>query len=292
MKTQTPFLIEADELHNAISSGDSRIKLVDASYAISVTGLTAVELYKQQRIHNAVFFDIDEVADPDAELPHTIPDAGVFEKAMTDLGIENDDHVVIYDQSGIAMAACRAFWMFRVFGHDNVSVLNGGMPAWLKAGYSLENGGDAVIDENAQSKPYNVTQPHPGWMCNMDNVRSSLDNDNVTIVDARAAARFHGDVAEPRPGLLSGHIPGSINIPFTEFLDARTGKIKETTELEAIFEENGIENTKIISSCGSGVTACVLALSASILGKDNNIRVYDGSWMEWGDEKHGNPIER
>lgn len=225
-------------------------------------------------IPGAHYFDIDKTADPTSGLPHTLPQPDAFEKTARSLGINTSDHIVVYDNSMLRSAA-RAWWMFRTMGHTRVSVLDGGLAAWQQAGGPIESG---------------MVTPAPGNFTSnfrADLFRSKADmmeilkNGGATIVDARGAPRFNGEVAEPRAGLASGHIPGAANVPFTS-LYTTDGHLKTAVELEQAFESVGVAvSSTIATSCGSGVTACNLALALYSLG-NTSVAVYDGSWVEWG----------
>jgi thiosulfate/3-mercaptopyruvate sulfurtransferase len=282
--------IEPDELSRLLETND--VILLDASYGSSLmAGVTPYQFWQYARIKDAIYFDIDDVADPNAELPHTIPPKQIFEEKMGLLGIKNEHHIVIYDQTGIAMAAARAWWMFRYFGHENVQVLNGGLPAWMGAKLEVVNKPPSIPLITSSYKAHTnielLTMRDEILDLVTDNQNLHAQND-ATIVDARAADRFHGKAPEPRPGMKSGHIPESVNLPYTKLMDNASGKIRSNAELEVILAPYSTTN-KIISTCGSGVTACVLALAFFNLGR-TNVSVYDGSWSEWGNAADDMPI--
>jgi thiosulfate/3-mercaptopyruvate sulfurtransferase len=259
-------LIGPAGLHDLLQSGAPDVKLLDASYNLPPSDI---------RIGNALAFDIDDIADEGAQLPHTLPSDALFAERVGALGIGNDSRVIVYDRSGLAMAASRAWWMFRVFGHENVQVLDGGLPAWASAGYPVQQG-PAPRPEPA------VFQTHfrPELFKAQKDILLNIEQKNFTLIDARDAARYTGDAAEPRPGLESGHIPGSLNVPFMSLLDPATGGLKPLAELQEIFK--GLDAEKpVAASCGSGVTACVIALALHRTGRED-VAVYDGSWTEWG----------
>ena len=229
-------------------------------------------------IPGAVKFDLDgEGSDHTSSLPHTLPEQAVLSALFGKLGITTDKPVLIYDNSGM-FCAPRVWWMLTAMGHKNAAVLNGGLPAWKAAGHD-------VVSQPAEpaSKEFTGTAGDD-WFCNTDKVLTAIEEPSVTIWDARSRPRFEGSAPEPRAGLRSGHMPGAVNVPFTELLDNGT-TLKSPAALKNYFTEHGIDLTKpIICSCGSGVTACVIGLAALEAGAEQ-VTVYDGSWSEWG----GNP---
>ena len=271
-------IIEPADLAALLEQGKVPIKLVDATYSEN-----GRDIWQKKRIGKAVFFDIDEVSDHDNPMPHMLPYAVDFADAAEQLGISSSDTIVVYDQSGLAMAASRVWWTFRVFGHDNVCVLNGGLPAWEAEGLPVN-----------KSAPENPVRGHfeaafrPNLVRGMESVLKASKEGSCVILDARSAGRFAGAMPEPRPGLRAGHIPGSRNVPFVDILDPETGKFKSKKELEVCFNALG-KDKDIITSCGSGVTACVLALALYNIG-NRDAAVYDGSWAEWGQETSETPV--
>jgi thiosulfate/3-mercaptopyruvate sulfurtransferase len=270
-------IIEPADLAALLEQGKAPIKLIDATYSES-----GRDAWQKKRIGNAVFFDIDEISDHDNPMPHMLPYAVDFADAAEQLGISSSDTIVVYDQSGLAMAAARVWWTFRVFGHDNICVLNGGLPAWEAEGLPI-----------TKTTPEKPARGHfdaafrPNLVRGMESVLKASKEGSCVILDARSAGRFAGTMPEPRPGLRAGHIPGSRNVPFVDILDPVNGKFKPANELEAYF--NALDKDKnIIASCGSGVTACVLALALYSIGRE--AAVYDGSWAEWGQESSETPV--
>lgn len=219
-------------------------------------------------------FDFDtEICDQATDLPHMLPSDDEFEQAVQELGINNNSQVVIYDAMGI-FSAPRAWWMFRVFGHDNVAVLDGGLPAWCDAGYPLDKA-------FAQAKGHGSFQARldSGKICSFEQVLKLSRDPQVQIIDARSTGRFSGQDPEPRQGVASGHISGSCCLPFTQLLEGNCYKAKP--EIEAEFNRLvKADAKKLVFSCGSGVTACILALAADEIGFRHQA-VYDGSWTEW-----------
>ncbi len=231
--------------------------------------------YEKSHIPGAVFFDIDEVCDHADPLPHMLPSAALFAEKVGAMGVANSSHVVVYDRFGLQTAA-RVWWEFRFFGHGKVSVLDGGLKKWLAEGRPTEAG-------TAAPKPatYRAT-PHPELVRSLDQLRANLDSRAEQVLDARAAGRFKGTEPEPRPGSRPGHIPGSRNLPYTDLLDPETRTMADADALAAKFRAAGIDLARpVVTSCGSGVTASVLALGLHLIGQDN-YAVYDGSWSEWG----------
>lgn len=225
-------------------------------------------------IPDARFFDIKKkFSDTQAPFPNTFPSEEQFEREAQNLGINADSFIVVYDDKGI-YSSPRVWWLFKAFGFNNVAVLDGGLPAWIEAYYPL-----------ARKEPYNgakgnfKAQLQSGFMKFFDDVKELSASKSDCIIDARSERRFKGLEAEPREGLRSGNIPNSKNITYTQLLNGN--KLKTVSEIEAIFENIVPENTSITFSCGSGITACILALGAELINY-KNISVYDGSWTEWG----------
>lgn len=269
-------LIEPEELLEKLNS-DKNIKTIDGTFVMPGSGEDPVETYQRKRIGKAIFFDIDVIADKKTGLPHMLPSPLEFAEAIGKLGISRNDEIVIYGQHNLMMGPCRIWWMFRTFGHENVKVLNGSLELWEKSRYPL----NTHIPDTPVPCSY-VPAFRSEKVATMDDVVMASDNDTCFIVDARSAERYLGKVPEPRPGLREGHIPGSINIPCTELVDLRTGKLKNLDKVEQIIKNAGLDDSKpIISSCGSGVTACVLVLALYEMGR-KDVKVYDGSWSEWG----------
>ncbi|MFJ3950612.1 sulfurtransferase [Streptomyces libani] len=228
-----------------------------------------------ERIPGARPFDIDgALSDHSGPLPHTMPGGGHFTREMRALGVDDGDTVVVYDGAGLYSSA-RAWWMLRAMGHDRVAVLDGGLPAWRAAGLPLETGAPVPV-----ARPGDFTaRPRPGLIVGGDEVAGALTDPASAVLDARTRDRFAGAAAEPRPGLRPGHMPGALNLPFGEL--QRDGRMRPAAQLRDAFAPLAGERRRLLFSCGSGVTACILALGAELAGYDD-LAVYDGSWSEWG----------
>ena len=253
------------------------VRIFDVSNHLPTANRRAKEEFETAHIPGAGRFDIDRIADPDSSLPHTVPSPAVFEAHMRALGLHDADHVVLYDDSDIKTAA-RGWWMLRLFGHQHVSILNGGLAAWKLAGGALESGPAAH-----KSGGSFTSRPAIGVdVVTMDQLRDGIAEGTAgQILDARAAARFAGEAPEPRKGLRAGHIPGSRNLPFAKLFD-EDGKYQDAETIRSLFDAAGIDtNAPVTTTCGSGVTACALAVGLALIGNERTI-VYDGSWTEWG----------
>lgn len=264
-------LVEAAWLKERLKAG--HLIVLDATLPKAVATTTASEL-SNKCIPGARFFDIKNVfSDASATYPNTWPGSDTFIKAAKNLGINKNSVIVVYDEHGI-YSSVRAYWMFKAMGHTNVAVLNGGLPAWIAAGYPLEEKTEKTYVQGDFNGVLN-----PNYFKNHRDVLSNLEKQEAVVVDARAEDRFKGLVDEPRPGLRSGHIPGALNLPYTALLNK--GKLRRVEELKSLMAKVSSSDKHLIFSCGSGITACVLALGAEVAGY-KNLSVYDGSWTEWG----------
>lgn len=269
-------LVDVDWLQNHLNS--SNLILLEAT--IPKVGIANTNL-NSEYIPNSLFFDIKKVfSNTNAAYPNTVLEASEFEEKARLLGINNDSCIVVYDQYGIYSAA-RVWWLFHLMGHQNVAVLNGGLPKWKSSGYRTEK---EFINPKIKG---NFKAVHSKELfASKEEVFQEIENEETLTVDARSKSRFFAEVPEPREGLRSGHIPSSINIPYTLLLE--NGSLKSKEELSEIFNIT-FDKKKLYFSCGSGITACILALGYHLTVK-NNFAVYDGSWTEWGSE-HNLPIE-
>jgi thiosulfate/3-mercaptopyruvate sulfurtransferase len=286
-------VVSVDWLYDNLKEPD--IKVVDASWYMPDEQRNPIQEYQVAHIPGALFFDVDGIADRTTNLPHMLPSEEAFAAAVSALGIQNKDDLVVYDGKGLFSAA-RVWWMFRVFGHDRVWVLDGGLPRWRASGYDVESSAssDAILKASAASEAIEKVyqgqavgpitfetkfQPHLVWT--LEQVTKNIEEKSYQHVDARGKARFDGIAPEPRKGIRSGHVPGSKCIPFSQMLDG-SQSLLPADELKKRFDQEGISLEKpVVTSCGTGVTACILALGLHRLGK-TDVPVYDGSWTEWG----------
>jgi thiosulfate/3-mercaptopyruvate sulfurtransferase len=231
--------------------------------------------FAKAHIPGARFFDIDDVADPDTDLPHMVPTPGRFAAKLAALGVGNDTMVVFYDQKGLASAA-RGWWMMGLFGHDRAAVLDGGLPKWVAEGRTTEEGAPAPAPAASFRPDYRPTR-----LRGVGDILANVATQAELVLDARAAGRFTGATPEPRAGMRSGHMPGAANLPYTELL-AADQTLLPPEKLRARFLAAGADGSRpLVTSCGSGVTACILTLGLTLAGLPAGA-VYDGSWTEWG----------
>jgi thiosulfate/3-mercaptopyruvate sulfurtransferase len=239
--------------------------------------------FLRAHIPGAAYFDIDQIADTETDLPHMVPTPGRFAKLMGTLGVGNASRVVFYDQKGLASAA-RGWWLMGLFGHDDTAVLDGGLPKWVKECRPVGDGEPAVPVAKEFRPDYRAAQ-----LRGVGDLLQNVLTGSELVLDARAAGRFTGAVPEPRAGMRSGHIPGSASLPYTDLLHA-DGTFRSAGEVRGRFEAAGVDGSRpVVTSCGSGVTACILTLGLRIAGFPEGA-VYDGSWTEWGG-RPDTPIE-
>ncbi len=257
----------------AAELGHPDLGIIDGSWHLPNTGRFGAVEFLLGHIPGAVYFDIDAIADRESPLPHMLPKPELLAKEMTELGLGDGMRFVIYDVLGL-FAAARIWWMLRAFGAHDVRILEGGLTKWIVEGRPLQPG-PAHPNPRAFTPRLDVS-----FVASLDEVRAALANGQAQVVDARPAERFRGDAPEPRPGLKSGHMPGSLNLPFAEVVEH--GRLKSPEALEAIFAAHKVDLGKpIITTCGSGVSAAILALAVEEAGGRLE-GLYDGSWAEWG----------
>jgi thiosulfate/3-mercaptopyruvate sulfurtransferase len=275
MPSRSPsrWIVETDWLAARLDAPD--LVIVDGSLHLPTAKRNAHAEYKAAHIPGAYFFDVDAISDKSNPLPHMLPSPAQFSSQMRRMGIGDGTRVIAYDSEGLYSAA-RVWWMFRAMGHDDVAVLNGGLKKWRAEGLPLDD-----MEPPARTPRHFTARFNAALVRDRDDVKALIGHAKVQIVDARAAERFEGKAVEPRPGLRSGHIPGARSLPFGRLLQA-DGALKPEAELRRLFAEAGIAlDRPIVASCGSGVTAGVIAFALAQLGHPDTA-VYDGSWSEWG----------
>ncbi len=254
-----------------LSDNLDRVKIVDASWYMPAENRDCQAEYLARHIPGAVYFDIDEIADTSVDLPHMLPSEEKFVSRVRAMGIGDSDPVVVYDTAGV-FSAPRVWWTFKAFGKDDVAVLDGGLPKWVAEGRDIETG------EVIPNRSHFHAKLNPARVIDLDGVNAARGT--VQIVDARSAVRFRGEVAEPRPELRRGRIPGSLNVFFADL--SENGQMKSPDAIRAIFTAAGVDLSQpAITTCGSGVTAAMLSFAMALAGADHSA-VYDGSWTEWG----------
>lgn len=251
------------------------VVVLDASWHLPAAKRNPREEFLAVRIPGARFFDIDALSDPASSLPHMLPSAAQFASGVKKLGVGDGKKIVCYDSVGLFSAA-RCWWMFKVFGHDDVAVLDGGLPKWLKEGRPTEDGQPAAVQER-----HFTPRVRSMMVKTLADVAKGLAGGSVQVADARSGTRFRGEEQEPRPGVRPGHMPGASNVHYASLL-AADGTMRPQAELREKFTSAGISFEKpVITSCGSGVTAAILTLALTELGVRDHA-LYDGSWTEWG----------
>ena len=264
---------------------NKEIKVIDATWHMPSSELNAFEIFKEKHIPGSIYIDLEEISDPNSELPHMMPNEDFFSKKISSLGIENSNHLVIYDMYGMFSAA-RIWFMFKAFGHEKISILNGGFPAWINSNGEISN----QIEKIKETK-YKATL-NKSLVVDYQYVLENISKKKHQIIDARSPGRFLGIDQEPRPDMKSGHIPNSKNLFFNDLIDQNSKKIIEKNKIEDLLKSSDIDKEKdIIWTCGSGVTACILKFAIELVSENKNIKIYDGSWSEWGTIKDS-PCEK
>jgi thiosulfate/3-mercaptopyruvate sulfurtransferase len=277
-----PSLVSPTWLAARLAEGD--LAILDASWYLPDSGRDAEFEYRAMHVPGAVRFDLDIASDPATELPHMLPSPEHFAALMERLGVRREDRVICYDGSGVNLSAARAWWMFRVFRHPAVAVLDGGFPAWASETRPVQRG--------------TVQRPRSGYraggrdgslVCDRAQVDRLVADGSAQIVDCRVPERFRGEVPEPRPGLRRGHVPSSVNLPYPSFTDPETGRFHPPAVLRGVIEDAGVDPARpIVALCGSGTSACILALAIEVVREAGigpvgpPVVIYDGSWSEYG----------
>lgn len=277
--SDNPFLISARDLEPHI--GRDGLSIVDASWYLPAQKRFARPEFEAGHIPGAVFFDQDEIADKSSPLPHTLPDEAFFAERVGALAIRETDTIVVYDGMGF-FSAPRVWWMFRAFGAKDVRLLDGGLPAWTEAGFRLETG--AVAPAPA---PFHARLDREAVVF-IDEMKGIVSAGAQQIADVRSGERFRAEAPEPREGVRGGHMPGARSVPIGTL--AENGRLKDTQALREIFAQAGIDPSQpVVTSCGSGVTAAAINFALASL-HNPNVRLYDGSWTEWG-SRDDTPVE-
>ncbi len=267
------WIVETDWLAEHLQAPD--LVIFDGSWHLPTVDRDPKAEYLEGHIPGALFFDIDDLVDEKSNLPHMLPSTVKFASRMKQMGVGDGMRIVVYDHDGLFSAA-RVWWTFRTMGHDDVSVLNGGLKKWIAEGRQIDDGAAPPRTERHYTPRFNAE-----LVRDLDDMRALLKSQDCQIADARPNGRFIGRDDEPRPGLRKGHMPGSKNVPHKAVLNA-DGTLKSKRELIDVFKAAGINpHDPVVTTCGSGVTASILSLALAVVGQ-TNAPVYDGSWAEWG----------
>ncbi len=274
MSAALPALVSTEWLAQHL--GQPGLRVVDGSTYLPTSGRNPAAEYAAAHIPGAIFFDLDASSDAASPLPHMLPSADAFARRMSALGLDDADDIVVYDGSGVNLSAPRVWWTFRVFGHDQVAVLDGGFGKWRREGRPIESGTAARVPARFSARPAaGAVRDRAAMLANLDRVGGEQ------VVDMRSAGRFAGTEPEPRAGLRGGHIPGSRNLPFDELV-APDGTLRPANALRRRLAAAGVDPARpIVATCGSGTSACALIHALHVLGHDT-ATLYDGSWTEWG----------
>jgi thiosulfate/3-mercaptopyruvate sulfurtransferase len=272
VSSEFPALVSTEWL--ALHFGSPGVRVLDGSWYLPSAGRDAAAEYESGHIPGAAFFDLDASSDPGSLLPHMLPTPEFFAARMAALGIRNSDDIVVYDGSGVNLSAPRVWWMLRAFGHDRAAVLDGGIEKWRREGRPIEAGAVRL------GGGHYTARLRESAVRDLAAILKNVASPTEQLVDVRSRGRFRGVDPEPRPGLRSGHVPGSLNLPFTDLVSA-DGTMLPLTTLRSLIESAGIDPQRpVIATCGSGTSACALVLALDLLGQEAS--VYDGAWAEWG----------
>lgn len=276
------YVVETDWLAAHLDAPD--LVILDGSWHLPTAGRDPRAEYAQEHIPGALFFDIDEISDETSPLPHMLPSTVIFASRMKRMGIGDGMRVVVYDSVGMFSAA-RVWWTFRVMGHEDVAVLNGGLPKWKAEGRPVTS-----EPPPPRSQRHFTPRLNASLLRDLEDMKRIVESGSAQIADARGPGRFAGTEPEPRPGLRSGHMPGSYNVPFPRVLNP-DGTLKPVNDLRQVFADAGIDPAKpVVTTCGSGVSAAILSLALALIGQPDS-GLYDASWSEWGREDTGTPVE-